>query len=222
MMNVRCSYVWMGLLFAGGMVCAQQTGTRPVLSAAPAAAGSEANAAGAPAATSMSMPTGTGTISASYVIEPEDSLAVTVWKEPTLSGTFPVRPDGQISLALLGDLRAAGFTPTQLGLEITERLQKYVNDPRVTVTIMGVHVDKVFLLGEVMHVGPVPITPGMTPLQAISAGGGLTPYANGKRVYVLRKTNGQEKKIPFNYKKALKDGDEQGVALLAGDTIVVP
>jgi polysaccharide export outer membrane protein len=212
-MNLRCTYCLVFLLWLPGNANAQQTATRPVLSATPAPA---------PAVSGGEATTGTPTISADYVIAPEDSVEVTVWKEPTLSGTFPVRPDGRISLALLGDIPASGFTPTQLGDDITTRLKKYVNDPRVTVTIMGVHVDKVFLLGEVTHVGPVPISPGMTPLQAISAAGGLTPYANGKRIYVLRKDKGQEKKIPFNYKKALKDGDEQGVTLLAGDTIVVP
>ncbi len=159
---------------------------------------------------------------AAYVIEPEDTIEVTVWKEPVLSGSFPVRPDGRISLALLGDLPAAGYTPMKLADEITERLKKYVTDPRVTVTVLTVHVDKVFLMGEVGKVGAVPLTPGMTPLQAIAAGGGLGPYANGKRMYILRTVAGKPVKIPFNYKKALKNGNEQGVTLLPNDTIVAP
>jgi polysaccharide export outer membrane protein len=161
-------------------------------------------------------------VGADYVLAPEDSVQITVWKEPALSGTLPIRPDGMISLALLGDLKAAGSTPMMLSNDIAIRLKKYVNDPRVTVTVLGVHVDKIFLLGEVGHVGELPLTLGMTPLQAISAAGGLTPYANAKHIYILRKQGGQERRIPFNYKKALKNGDEQGVSLIPGDTIVVP
>ena len=110
----------------------------------------------------------------------------------------------------------------QLGAAIATRLKKYVDDPLVTVTVLAVRVKQVFLIGEVGHVGAVPITPDMTPLQAIAAAGGLTPYANAKKVYILRTVDGKEKKLPFNYKKALKDGDEQGISLLPGDTIVVP
>jgi polysaccharide export outer membrane protein len=157
-----------------------------------------------------------------YVICPEDQLQVSVWKEPSLSGTLPVRPDGKISLALIGDFTAAGFTPLQLSEEIRKRLGKFVTDPSVTVTIVTVHADKVYLLGEVGHVGPVIFASNMNPLQAIAAGGGLTPYASAKRIYILRTKDGKQEKIPYNYKKALKDGDQQGVALLPNDTIVVP
>jgi polysaccharide export outer membrane protein len=202
---------------------AQQTVTKPILSAAP----TQAPAAAAPATTiapSATVPVtaGSAASSSSYIISQDDNISVTVWKEPSLSGSFPVRPDGMISLSLIGDIPAAGLTPMKLGASITEKLKKYVDDPNVTVTVLAVGVKQVFMLGEVGHVGAVPITVNMTPLQAIAAAGGLTPYANAKKVYILRTVDGKQTKIPFNYKKALKDGNEQGVSLIPGDTIVVP
>jgi polysaccharide export outer membrane protein len=156
-----------------------------------------------------------------YVIGAEDSLQVTVWKEPTLSGTIPVRPDGMISLVLVGDLKAAGLTPMALSADISQKLKKYIQDPVVTVVVLGVNSQRIFTVGEVNHVGPIMLTPGMTPLQAIVAAGGPTQFANSKRIYILRTVAGKQQKIPFNYKQALK-GDNQGVSLIPGDTIVVP
>jgi polysaccharide export outer membrane protein len=155
-----------------------------------------------------------------YVIGAEDSLQITVWKEPTLSGTIPVRPDGMISLVLVGD-PAAGMTPMALSADIGQRLKKYIQDPVVTVVVLGGNSQRVFTVGEVNKVGPIMMTPGMTPLQAIVTAGGLTQFANSKRIYILRTVGGKQQKIPFNYKQALK-GDNQGVSLIPGDTIVVP
>lgn len=160
--------------------------------------------------------------SETYVIGADDSLQVTVWKEPTLSGTFPVRPDGKISLVLLGDVPAAGKTATQLSSDIAQRLKKYVQDPLVTVVVLAVNSQKIFVIGEVGHVGSIMLTPGMTPLQALAAAGGPTTFANEKRVYILRGMPGKQQKIPFNYKKALKGDNSQNVSLQPGDTIVVP
>jgi len=159
---------------------------------------------------------------AHYIIGPEDTLQVTVWKEPTLSGTVPVRPDGMISLVLLGDLRAAGMTPMQLSADITQRLKKYIQDPSVSVVVLSVNSQRIFVIGEVGHVGALALTAGMSPLQAIAAAGGLTPFANSKHIYILRGTGTNQKKIPFNYKNALKGESKQDVSLEPGDTIVVP
>jgi len=156
-----------------------------------------------------------------YVIGAEDSLQITVWKEPTLSGTIPVRPDGMISMVLVGDLRAAGLTPMALSADISQKLKKYIQDPVVTVVVLGVNSQRIFAVGEVNKVGPLMLTPGMTPLQAIVSAGGLTQFANSKHIYILRSVGGKQQKIPFNYKQALK-GDNQGVSLIPGDTIVVP
>jgi polysaccharide export outer membrane protein len=88
--------------------------------------------------------------------------------------------------------------------------------------VLAVNSKKVFLIGEVGRVGPLAISPGMTILQAISSAGGLTPYANKKKIYILRGDPGKQQKIYFDYTKAVKKGDMQGVSLVPGDTIVVP
>jgi polysaccharide biosynthesis/export protein len=157
-----------------------------------------------------------------YIIGADDGLQVTVWKEPSLSGTFPVRPDGMISLVLVGDVPAAGLTPMQLGINITDRLKKFIQDPSVSVVVTAVNSQRVFMIGEIGRVGPLSLTPGMTPLQAISAAGGLSTFANAKHIYILRGPQGKQVKIPFNYKLALKGDSKQLIALEPGDTIVVP
>ena len=157
-----------------------------------------------------------------YVIGADDSLQVTVWQEPSVSGTFPVRPDGMISLVLVGDIQAAGLTPMHLAHDITLKLKKFIQDPVVSVVFAAVKSQRVYLVGEVQHAGPIELTAGMTPLQAISEGGGLTAYTSGKHIYILRGPQGKQTKIPFNYKLALKGDNRQDVPLLAGDTIVVP
>jgi polysaccharide export outer membrane protein len=167
--------------------------------------------AGAPAAASSS-----------YVIGAADVLAITVWKEPAFSETVPVRPDGMVSMPLLGDLQAAGLTPMQLTAVLTQKLKQYIQDPRVSVVVNAVNSQRIFLLGEVVHAGPVPLTPGMTALQAISSAGGLTQFANGKKVYILRTEDGKQKKIALNYKDAIKGDLKQNLILKSGDTIVVP
>jgi len=188
--------------------------------AAPAKSGSPA---ATPAAAAQAGPVDvTGKDAAHYIIGPEDTLQVTIWKEPTLSGTFPVRPDGMISLVLVGDLPAAGRTPMQLSDEITTRLKKYLQDPSVTVLVMAVNSQRIYMMGEVGHVGPITLAAGMSPLQAIAAAGGLSPFANSKKIYILRGEAGKQQKIPFNYKLALKGDSTQDIKLLPGDTIVVP
>ncbi|MDR3734784.1 MAG: polysaccharide export protein [Acidobacteriaceae bacterium] len=183
--------------------------------------GAQANSAqGAP------VPMASGTTGAaasdSYIIGASDVLAVTVWKEPTLSGSILVRPDGMISLALLGDVQAAGLTPLQLADQISAKLKKYIQDPNVSVVVSQIHSKVVYLLGEVMKRGPVEITHDMTVLEAISSAGGLTDFANTKKIYILRKANGSHQTIPVHYKQALKGDSAFNLVLMPGDTIVVP
>ncbi|HKO20152.1 MAG TPA: polysaccharide biosynthesis/export family protein [Acidobacteriaceae bacterium] len=154
-----------------------------------------------------------------YRIGPDDSLQVTVDEDPHMSGAVLVRPDGKISLPTLGDITAAGLTPVQLGANIAELAKKYIKDPTVTVAVLAINSKQVILIGEVMHVGPVPIRPDMTVLQAIVTAGGLTPYANKKKIYVLRGEPGKQQRLSFNYKKALLNDD---MLVQPGDRIVVP
>jgi polysaccharide export outer membrane protein len=161
-------------------------------------------------------------VPASYVIGPEDTLHVSVWKEPDLTETIPVRSDGKISMPLLNDVQAAGLTPSKLADSITQQLKKYLADPRVTVVVTGMNSQKIYVLGEVTHTGAMPLTPDMTVLQAI-ASAGFTQFANTKGIYVLRTENGKQLKLPFNYKQVIKGEDiKQNIVLKPGDTIVVP
>jgi len=157
-----------------------------------------------------------------YVIGADDTLHISVWKEPDLTETLPVRPDGKISMPLLNDIMAAGLTPLQLRDTITERLKKYVSDPRVTVVVTGMNSRRVFVTGEVTHTGPMTLLPHMTMLQAL-AQAGFTQFANLKAIYLLRSENGKQVKLPFNYKEVVKGNHpEQNIELRPGDTIVVP
>lgn len=210
---LRCSLISVFLIPMVGTGFAQNAG-KPVLSAAP-----ESN----PPATLPPAPAaGPSTASPStYVIGASDSLKIDVWHEEQLSGTVPVRPDGKITLPLINDIQAAGFTPMQLEADIAERLKKFVTDPVVSVTVQTFNSKQIFMVGEVGRQGPEPITPGMTILQAIASAGGLSPYANKKKIYILRGDPNKQQTIRFDYKKALK-GDMQGITLIPGDTIVVP
>jgi polysaccharide export outer membrane protein len=200
-------------------LCVAQV-TKPILTPAPETpAPAAAPAAAAPPASS---PAAAPVDASSYIIGADDVLQVTVWKEQTLSGTFPVRPDGMISMVLLGDVKAAGITPSQLATNLTAQYKKYVQDPLVTVLVQQVNSQRIFMVGEVGHVGPIAITPGMTPLQAIAAAGGLSPYAHKNRIYILRGPQGKQEKIPFNYKAALRGDNSQNIALQPNDTVVVP
>jgi polysaccharide export outer membrane protein len=157
-----------------------------------------------------------------YVIGPEDSLHVSVWKEPDLTATLPVRPDGKISLPLLNDVQAAGLTPLQLAASLTEKLKKYIADPRVTVVVAQINSKRIYLVGEVLHAGATPMLPNMTVLQALSSAG-LNQFANTKRIYVLRNENGKQQKLPVDYRRLVKgERIEQNYSLQPGDTIVVP
>jgi len=155
-----------------------------------------------------------------YIIGPEDTLHIAVWKEPDLTATLPVRSDGKISMPLLNDVQAAGLTPMQLADSITEKLKKYVTYPRVTVVVTGMNSQRIYVLGEVLHTGAMVLTPNMTVLQALATAG-FTQFANTKGIYVLRNENGKQQKIPVNYKQLIK-GNAPNVSLKPADTIVVP
>ena len=200
---------------------AQPPGGKPVLTATPpAAAPPPAQPVTGPhVAPDNAAPVD---VDPNYIVGPDDSIQVNVWKEPTFSGAVLVRPDGMITLPALGDIPAAGRTPMQLAADITTLLKKFIIDPLVTVTVNGVNSKHVYLVGEIGHIGPLAMTPEMTVLQAIASAGGLSPYANAKHIYILRGEPGKQAKIPFNYKKAVKSGDMQGITLQPGDTIVVP
>jgi len=158
-----------------------------------------------------------------YVIGPEDELIISVWKEPDISRTVPVRPDGKISLALLNDVQATGRTPMQLGSDITEKLKGFISEPQVTVIVARINSQRIFVVGEVPRTGAYTLVPNMTAVDAISSAGGFTPFAKRTKIYILRKENGKTTTIPFNYKEVVrKRRADQDVVLKPGDRIVVP
>jgi len=160
---------------------------------------------------------------ADYKIGPQDLVRIDVWKEPEISRTIPVRPDGKISLPLLNDVQAAGLTATQLGNAIHDGLTKFLNSPQVTVTVMEINSRRVYITGEVLRAGALPLLPNMTALQALSSAGGFTQFAKLKSIYVLRNEDGKQAKHPFNYKEVVKGkNQDQNILLLPGDVIVVP
>jgi len=212
------------LLYAVPFLMAQTGVSKPVLSPAPAPQTAPALTTAATPADTHAPNSASSSLASSptYVIGPEDVLLVTVWKEPSFSGTFTVRPDGVISLPLVGDIPSAGMTPLKLSDDIAVRLKKYITTPLVTVSVQGVNSKRVYMVGQIGRVGPLPLTPNMTPLEAIATAGGPAPFANLKHIYLLRNVGGKKQRIPFNYKTAVKNGDMQGITLQPGDTIVVP
>ncbi|MGB6199962.1 MAG: polysaccharide biosynthesis/export family protein [Candidatus Acidiferrales bacterium] len=159
----------------------------------------------------------------SYTIGPDDVLDISVWKEPDVSRVVPVRPDGKISLPLVNDVQAAGITPNELAASLTEKFKKYLNDPQVTVIVTQINSRRIYVVGEVTHPGAFPLLPDMTVLQALADAGGFTPYANSKKIHVLRMVNGKQTEFPFQYKEVLAGSKaSQNIKLIPGDEIVVP
>jgi polysaccharide export outer membrane protein len=157
-----------------------------------------------------------------YVIGADDMLQISVWKEPDLTESLPVRPDGKISMPLLNDVTAAGLSPTQLADSISSKLKKYIADPRVTVVVTAMNSRRIYVMGEVTHTGTMTLQPNMTVLQAL-ASAGFTQFANTKGIYVLRMENGKQQKIPVPYRALIKgEAIDQNLVLKPGDTIVVP
>lgn len=159
-----------------------------------------------------------------YTIGCDDLLAVNVWREPEVSRNVVVRPDGRISLPLVGDLQASGRTPAQLQGAIKDHLLSYLSDPEVTVIVQEARSQKFNILGEVEHPGSYPLSRAMTVLDAIAIAGGLRDFAKSRKIYVLRiGTDGSRARLEFNYKEVIKgQRSSQNVELQPRDTVVVP
>lgn len=160
-------------------------------------------------------------LSAEYRIVPGDKLRIEVYKDAQLSQSLQVRPDGKITLPLLGDLPASGMTSIELRDRIATALKEYINNPMVTVIVAEAVQPTVYVMGEVNKPGNVTLQPQMTVLQALAMAGGFTEWAKTKDIRVLRKSPGGLQTIAFNYKSAVK-GPGQPVYLQPGDTIIVP
>lgn len=198
-----------------------------IAAAAPAfAQGSRPTGASrAPAGTTATTATGAAgaVVPSDYVIGAEDVLGVLFWREADMSGDVAVRPDGMITLPLVGDVKAAGLTPIALRETIQEAAAKYLADPNVTVVVRQLNSRKVFITGQVGTPGAFPLTGPRTVMQLIALAGGLTEYADGEHITIMRQEAGKTRSFRFNYKDVSKGKKlEQNIQLLPGDTVVVP
>jgi polysaccharide export outer membrane protein len=158
-----------------------------------------------------------------YAVGPEDVLEISVWKEEALKKEVLVRPDGGISFPLVGNIQATGKTAAEIQQEVTQRLQKFIPDPVVSVAVLKVAGNKIYVIGKVNKPGEFVAGRYVDVLQALSMAGGLTPFASENNIKVLRKENGKDLVFPFRYSQ-VKRGDnlDQNILLKGGDVVVVP
>jgi polysaccharide export outer membrane protein len=164
-------------------------------------------------------------VSADYLIGPGDTLEIFVWRNPDLTITVPVRPDGKISTPLVEDMVAVGKTPTGLARDIETALAVYVKSPQVNVivTLPASVFSQIKVIGQVLHPQALPYRDGMTVLDAVLAVGGLGQFAAGNRAHVVRNENGKEQEIKVKLNALVNDGDmRQNLPLRPGDVLVVP
>jgi polysaccharide export outer membrane protein len=156
-----------------------------------------------------------------YRVQPQDTISVQVWNQQKLSGDVRVRPDGQVTLPLLGDVAVGNLTPTGAAQQIEHRLEGLVVDPKVTVSVKEGQPASFSVVGEIKASGSYPLHPGMGLLQALATAGGLTEFSNPNKIYVIRKDTGL-RRIRFTYGK-LAHAEGRGVLfqLRDGDIVVV-
>ena len=211
---------------SGAVTPATPAGATPVsLGAQPSAA-----PAAQPASTAVIRPTVPPTVPtdgvkppADYVIGVDDALDVIYWQDKEMSASVTVRPDGNISLPLINDIKAAGLTPDELREEVTKVATKFVEDPTVSVVVKAINSRKVFITGQVAKPGPYLLTDTTTVLQMIAVAGGVAEYAKKGSITIVRRENGKEVVHKFNYKDVSTGKSmAQNIALKPGDTIIVP
>ena len=212
------------LLFALPPLATGQTG-RPAPPVAPAPAGrptpSQAPPQGRPAGQPPTATTGLP-IPTDYVIGPDDVLGIIFWRDAEMSQEVTVRPDGLITLPLIRDIKAAGLRPDALRDSITTAAAKYIEDPNVTVVVRSINSRNVFITGNVARPGPYPVSGQMTVLHLISVAGGLTEFADAKKIMIMRNEQGNLQSRRFNYNEVSEGKKlEQNIVLQPGDTVVV-
>ena len=202
MISLRNCLVCLLLCFAVPVVAQQTAGTSPT----PTVTGNGSNAA-----------------TPDYQIGPEDMLEISVWKEEGLKKEVLVRPDGGITFPLAGDMQAAGKTAKQLQQEITQRLDKFISEPVVSVAVLKVVGTRIYVIGRVNKPGEFVAGRYVDVLQGLAMAGGLTPFAAENDIKVLRKENGKDLVFPFRYSEVKKGSNlDQNIILKGGDVVVVP
>lgn len=217
MCSATCVQVSLALVFCGVLVAQQPAA--PASQPPPAQAATEDTEPAKTPAPSATAPPAAPVDPKAYVIGAEDVISIRVWREPENSGTFNVRPDGKVSVPLLGEIQAAGLTPEQLSANISTGLQKVMVHPEVTVGVEKVNSKKYFIQGEVNRPGSYSLVIDTTVLEALVNAGGFREFANTKKIVILR---GSER-LKFNYHEVTKGKKmEQNILVKPGDQIIVP
>lgn len=205
------------LAMAAGVCAAQQNSAPPAGPAQPAV---EAPAPKAPSVAGEAVPVETPAGTKSYVIGPLDVLDIHIWNDPKLTGIYNVRPDGILSMPLMGEMKADGLTPAELTKLISSKLTAFMNTaPDVNIQLAKNNSKKFYIMGEVQRPGEFPLTTDTTALDAFANAGGFRDFANQKKIYILR----GDKKLYFNYKDVSQGKHmEQNIMLQSGDRIIVP
>ena len=160
---------------------------------------------------------------AAYTVNPGDILSISVWKEPDLERPVLVRPDGVFSFPLAGEIQAEGQTVDQVRALLTERLERYIPDPVVTVSVTEIRGNKIYVIGQVARPGEFLVNPNVDVMQALAMAGGGTPFAQTDDIRILRRVGDDQIAIGFRYGDILRGRSlEQNIMLKAGDTVVVP
>jgi len=157
-----------------------------------------------------------------YVIGPEDLLEVSVWKNDALTRTVPVRPDGRISLPLLGDVAASNMTPRVLRDSLAKAYATYVPQPEVSVIVREIHSMKISVVGQVKTPGRYELKSRASVLEALALAGGFEDFAKRDRIFVLRRRGTTSVRLPFNYTRLIDSAAEDNFLLEPGDIVVVP
>jgi polysaccharide export outer membrane protein len=158
-----------------------------------------------------------------YEVQPSDILQVSVWREPELTQQVVVRPDGGFSFPLVGEVNAVGKTVEELRRELAEQLGGFIPDVVVTVSVLEIRGNKIYVIGQVNQPGEFIVNPRVDVIQALSLAGGTTAFASPSQIFVLRRDNAQQRRLPFNFDAVLRGRDlEQNILLRSGDVVVVP
>jgi polysaccharide export outer membrane protein len=194
-----------------------------LLMAAAAVAPAAAQGASQPTAPAAATGSAQRDVPSDYSIGPEDVLGINFWKDAEMTGDVTVRPDGRITLPLLGDIQAAGATPTELAGRIMQEAKKLIADPTVTVIVRTINSRKVYITGQVTNPGAYPLTGPRTVMQLIALAGGLTEYADKKNITITRTEQGKPVALKLNYNDVARGKNlSQNIVLKPGDTVVVP
>lgn len=160
---------------------------------------------------------------AAYTVHPGDVLQISVWREEDLQREVLVRPDGGFSFPLAGDIQARGKSVVALQEELASRIERYIPDPVVTVSLGAIQGNKMYVVGKVNRPGEFVMTGDVDVMQALAIAGGTTPFAALKDIQILRRVDGEQRAIPFRYPEVERGENlEQNIVLESGDIVVVP